>query len=230
MPPLLPAQAAGVPEIAREGLPYWLAGLLLSVIVLLLVFIFLRDRGLRHRVNEFLSGAKKRVKRAQLRLKLKREQKRRTETLGDLGRKAWADRLPGEAYESCHANLALLDKEARGRQAEMQAILTGVLELRKRLDEIGGAAGDGPEKDAGSDVKEEEKRLKKALREAERKIRAGREELRAIEEKKAEQFADLGGLVDVARPDAPDYLGVYVLIDKHNRVILHLMNELEKFR
>ena len=91
-------------------------------------------------------------------------------------------------------------------------------------------SGNGPEKKIGSGGREEERRLKKSLREGERKIRAGREELRAIEERKAEQFADLGGLVDVARPDAPDYLGVYVLIDKHNRVILHLMNELEKFR
>ena len=141
MTPLVSAQAAGASEIAREGLPYWLAGLLASVIVLLLVFIFLRDRELRHRINEFLSGAKKRVKRAQLRLRLKRERKRRTEALAELGRKAWAARLAGEAYESFHANLVLLEKEGRAKQSELQETLTRVLEIRKRQDEIAGAAG-----------------------------------------------------------------------------------------
>ena len=97
MTPLVSAQAADAAELARKGLPYWLAGLLASVIVLLLVFIFLRDRDLRYRINEFLSGAKRRVKRAQLRLKLKRERKRRADALAELGRKSWAARLAGEA-------------------------------------------------------------------------------------------------------------------------------------
>lgn len=229
MTPFVSVQGAGVPEIAREGLPYWMAGLLVSVIVLLLVFILLRDRDLRHRVNEFLSGAKKRVKRAQLRLKLKRERKRRTEALGELGRKAWAARPEGEAYESCLANLAILEKDARAKQAELQETLTGLLELRKRQDEIDISGGGRSGLKADPGLREEERRLKKGVREGERKIRAGRAELRAIEERRAEQFIELGSLVDEARPDSPEFLGTYVQIDKHNRVILHFMNELEKF-
>lgn len=229
MTPLVSAQAAGAPEIAREGLPYWLAGLLASVIVLLLVFIFLRDRDLRQRVNEFLSGAKKRVKRAQLRLKLKRERKRRTEALAELGRKAWAIRLAGEAYESFHANLVLLEKDGRAKQSELQEILTRVLEIKKRQDEIAASAGGRSGKHADPGVREEARRLKKSASEGERRIRAGQAALRTIEERKVEQFVDLGDRVDAARPDVPEFLGSYVQVDKHNRLILHLMNELEKY-
>ncbi len=223
------AQGAGIPEIAREGLPYWLAGLLTGVIVLLLVFIFLRDKDLRHRVNEFLSGAKKRVKRAQLRLKLKRERKRRTDAIAELGRKAWAAKPAGEAYESSFANLAILAKETGARQAELQETLTGVLALSKRLDEVEASAGGRPGKKADPARVDEARRLKKEIREAERRIRAGRVELRRLEERRTEQFVELGNLVDGARPDLPEFLGTYVQIDKHNRTILHLMNELEKF-
>ena len=229
MSPLASAQAAGVPEIAREGLPYWLAGLLASVIILLLVFIFLRDRAFRHRLNEFLSGAKKRVKRAQLRLRLNRERKRRTDALAELGRRAWAVRLPGEAFESYHANLALLEKDGRAKQAELQEILTRVLEARKRQDGISAASGRRAGRSADPVHREEIRRLRKIAREGERKIRAGQSVLREIEGRKTEQLVELGDRVDSARPDAAEFLDSYVQIDKHNRLILHHMNELEKY-
>lgn len=227
-PPVL-AQAAAVSEIAREGLPYWIAGLLASVIVLLLVFIFLRDRDLRHRLNEFLSGAKRRVKRAQLRLRLNREQKRRTEAQAELGRAAWSVRPAGQAYESCLANLAILEKESRTKQAELQEVLTGVLEARKRLDEISSTEGSRPGKIASPDLREEARRLKKSVKDGERRIRAGQAVLRSLEQRKTEQFVALGDLVDQGRPDISEFLATYVRIDKHNRTILHYINELEKF-
>jgi hypothetical protein len=229
MRPLPLARAAAVPEIAREGLPYWIAGLLTSVIVLLLVFIFLRDRDLRLRINEFFSGAKKGVKRARLRLRLTRERKRRTEALAELGRAAWSVRLGGEAYESCLANLAILEKEGRATQTELQEVLTGVLNARKRQDEISAAAGGRSGNATSSGLREEAPRLKKSEREGERKIRAGQAVLRSIEERRAAQFVELGDLVEQARPDAAEFLGTFVRIDKHNRTILHYMNELEKF-
>jgi hypothetical protein len=223
------APVASPPEIGGEGLPYWIAGLLASVIILLLVYIFLRDRDLRHRINEFLSGAKKRVKRAQLRLRLKRERRRRTEALADLGRTAWSLRVPGEAYDSCYANLTLLEKDERTKKAELQEVMNGVLEARKRLDEIAPGPGGRTAKSASPEQLEEIRKLKKSLRLGERKIRAGQAVLRTIEEKRLEQFIDLGDLVDEARPDVPELLAVFVRIDKHGRAILHYMNELEKF-
>jgi hypothetical protein len=229
MTPFVLALAASPPEIGGEGLPYWIAGLLASIIILLLVFIFLRDRDLRHRINEFLSGAKKRVKRAQLRLRLKRERKRRTEALADLGRTAWSIRVPGEAYDSCYANLSLLEKDERAKKAELQEVLNGVLDARKRLDGIVAAAGGRTAKSASPEQREEVRRLKKSLRLGERKIRTGQAVLRGIEERRREQFIDLGDLLDEARPDAPELLAVFVRIDKHGRAILHYMNELENF-
>ncbi len=47
------------PPGSQEGLPYWILWFLLCIILLLLAFIFLRDKDLRQRLNRFLFGAKK---------------------------------------------------------------------------------------------------------------------------------------------------------------------------
>jgi hypothetical protein len=226
-------------EIAREGLPTWIFYLLLSLILLLVVFIFLRDRDLRERLDAFFSGAKKRVQRARLRNRLRREKRRRTETLAELGRKAWAARLPGEAYESFHANLALLEKDGSAKQAELQSIVSRALDLRKRHEEARRMAkraknpGISEEGAAGPDSREfriEERRLKKDIAACEKEIRSGQAYLRSVEQRKREQFIELGNLVDLSRPESQDFVGLYVQVDKHNRNILHYMNEIEKFR
>jgi hypothetical protein len=232
-----PAQA-GV-EIAREGLPYWIAWLLLSVILLLAFFIFLRDRDLRNRVNEFLSGAKKRVKRAQLGIRLNREKKRRIEALNELGRQAWRIGIPGEAYDVCKADIARLEQTGRAKQADLQGTLTRALDLRKKLDEARGRekalrnleeTGGHPDGREVQGLRDESRRLKKEIRACERDIRSGQAELHRIDDRKSAAFIELGNRVDEARPESPDLLGLYVQIDKRNRIILHYMNELEKFR
>jgi len=213
-----------VPAIAREGLPYWLLWFLLCVIVLLLAFIFLRDKDLRSRLNEFLSGAKKRVKRTQLRIRLNREERRKAEVVKEVGRAAWQARIPGEKYESFFQPLDLLERQSLERQSELKDIMALIFELQKKLD----------------DARQTKKRLLKlkedgrnpsahelhAAREAEKSQQA----LRDIDRLKAESFFRLGTLIDEGRPEHQEFLGLYVQIDKLNRRILHYMSEIERFR
>jgi len=49
------------PPVTREGVPYWILWFLLCIILLLLTFIFLRDKNLRQRLNSFFFGAKKKL-------------------------------------------------------------------------------------------------------------------------------------------------------------------------
>ena len=228
-----------VSSIEREGLPFWILWLLLCIILLLLAFIFLRDRDLRQRLNEFLSGAKRRMKRTQLQIRLNREKKRKGELLKELGKNAWLAKLSDKKYDSLFHNLESLDNESHERQSELKGILAGIIDLQKKQDDARQAnkqlaklkeAGQTPDGQSIRAVKDEERRLKKEIKEGEKKIKAGQDALKDIDRRKADQFIQLGTIIDEGRPEAREFLGFYVQIDKSNRQILHYMNEIEKFR
>jgi len=204
-----------------------------------LTFIFLRDKDLRQRVNEFLSGAKRRMKRTQLQLRLNREKRRKAELLNELGKKVWADKLQAEKYQPFLDHLGQLEKQGLDSQAELKGILSKIIELRNNQEgahqtykqflklKENGQHPDGHKIHA---AKEEEKRLKKEIKDFEIKIRTGQEAIQAIDRQKAEQFATLGTIIDEDRPEHKNFLGLYVQIDKMNRNILHYLNEIEKLR
>ena len=225
--------------IAREGLPYWILWLLLCVILLLLAFIFLRDKELRERLNEFLSGARKRMKRTQLRIRLNREKRRKSELVKDLGRAAWTAKVPDEKYQPFIRHLDQLDQQGAERQAELKSVLSLIIELQKRQDEAKQTKkrlvnlkedGQHPDNHELNAAREEEKSLKKEIKDGEMKIRAGQQALKAIDRQKADEFLRLGTLIDEGRPEQKEFLVHYVQIDKLNRKILHYINEIEKFR
>jgi chromosome segregation ATPase len=206
---------------------------------MLLAFIFLRDRDLRQRLNEFLSGAKKRMKRTQLQIRLNREKRKRTVLLKELGKKAWVDKVSDDKYKAFFHALEHLEKQGSERQTELQGILSRITDLQKKQEDARKTtkqllklkeAGEVPDGHKIHEAKEEEKRLKKEIRDGDRKIKAGQEFLKAIDRQKEEQFIEIGALIDRGRPEHKDFLGIYVQIDKLNRNILHYLNEIEKFR
>ena len=76
---------------AGEGLPFWLLWFLLCVILLLVAFIFLRDKDLRRRISSFLSGARRHMIRLRIQAKLKREKEKKASLWRELGKLAWAE-------------------------------------------------------------------------------------------------------------------------------------------
>lgn len=84
---IFPAQ--NITEGSREGLPYWIFWLLLCVIVLLMAFIFLRDKDLRRRLDTFFAQIKKRLVKIRLHSLLKKETRKQEGFVNELGRKAW---------------------------------------------------------------------------------------------------------------------------------------------
>jgi hypothetical protein len=224
-------------SIDRQGLPFWILYLLLCIIILLLTFIFLRDKDLRMRLDEFLLGAKRRMKRAQLQLRLNREKRKKTGLLKELGKKAWTDKLRTPKYQSFLDNLERLEKLGSARQAELKAIQSKIAELHKNQEDArethkkllklkeNGHRPDGQKIHASN---EELKRFKKEAKDFEKKFRAGQKIGLAIDRQKEEGFVTLGTIVDKDRPEHKNFLGLYVQIDKMNRNILHYMNEIEK--
>jgi len=105
--PLQAQPSAGVPE----GLPFWLLWFLLCVILLLIVFIFLRDKDLRRRISSFLSGARRHMIRLRLQVKLKREKEKKAALWKELGKLAWSEDVRASCIEEDCGKLAGLEEE-----------------------------------------------------------------------------------------------------------------------
>jgi hypothetical protein len=127
----LPAQA---PPVAAEGLPFWLLWLLLCVILLLIAFIFLRDKDLRRRISAFLSGARRHMTRLRLQAKLKREKEKKITLWRELGKQAWNEDIQADCIgESC-AKLAALDDEIGRHQKTWHDVYSRIEVLGREHD------------------------------------------------------------------------------------------------
>ncbi len=130
---ILSLQAASSPE--REGLPYWIFWLLISVILLLVAFIFLRDKDLRQRLSYFLFGAKRRMMRLRLQVRLRRENGRVKAVLRELGKKAWGLGLEPPQSEGLLVDIRSLEEQKSLLQQDREVLGTQLQSLVKAKEE-----------------------------------------------------------------------------------------------
>jgi DNA repair exonuclease SbcCD ATPase subunit len=123
-----------IAEGAGEGLPYWIFWLLLCAILLLLTFIFLRDKDLRQRLDTFFAGFKKKLVRLRLQSQLKKENDKFENTLTGLGKKAWEENLRPKAGESLLMELAQLETQCSELKEEKNATAVKITQLQTDLD------------------------------------------------------------------------------------------------
>ncbi len=114
------------PPGSSEGLPYWTFWLLLFIILLLVVFIFLRDKNLRRRINLFLFGAKKKLIKLHLQTRLKREYRKKDEFVRSLGIKVWEDKLEIPQGEKIHHELDKLEQNKQDLERESKDVLSKI--------------------------------------------------------------------------------------------------------
>jgi hypothetical protein len=88
---VLSQQAANA--AATEGLPYWMFWLLISFILLLLAFIFLRDKELRRKMDEFFFRTRKKLIKHRHQRRMAREDRKKESLIIELGQKAWDGRI-----------------------------------------------------------------------------------------------------------------------------------------
>ncbi len=188
------------PSLQREGLPYWLFWFLLCIIMLLVVFIFLRDKQLRVRLSSFLAGARRRSLLFRLKFQLKKENQKRGKLLRQLGEKAWAEDIPVEGSDLIRTELARLFEKRNASQMEWKKAFAEIERLHKELEASTRLHGEKREKQKTEKSpfdelmrrkKGEEKALKKTLKDRERErqvaeVRREKEEIR----KKIDEFED----------------------------------------
>jgi uncharacterized coiled-coil DUF342 family protein len=130
------------PPGTNEGLPYWIFWLLLCVILLLLAFIFLRDKDLRQRINNFFFRTKQKLIKMKLQHRLKRETTKKETTLLNLGKKAWEEKIPIPKGEETLAHLNELSQKIDVKKTELKeceekivALNTAMVETNKTFDQ-----------------------------------------------------------------------------------------------
>lgn len=99
------------PDIAKEGLPFWTLWFLLLIILILMMFIFLRDKDLRRRISSFLSGARRRMARLRLQVKLRKEKEKKVSLWKELGKTAWHEDIRADCVVTEFEKLAGIEEE-----------------------------------------------------------------------------------------------------------------------
>lgn len=117
------------PQTEAEGLPYWILWLLICIILLLVIFIFLRDRDLRRRLDNFFFGAKKRFIKLRLQVKLRKEKRLRQEILKELGENAWKEKAGLNEDNGVWKKLNLLEDRKKVLQKELREVEAKIAEL-----------------------------------------------------------------------------------------------------
>ena len=97
-------------EGSREGLPYWIFWLLLCIIILLLAFIFLRNKDMRRRLDSFFSGIKKNLIKIRLHSILKRENMKQENFILEIGQKCWEEGIEISTGEAVLSKLASMEE------------------------------------------------------------------------------------------------------------------------
>jgi len=130
----LPAQTE-LPPDGGEGLPFWLLWFLLCVILLLVAFIFLRDKDLRRRISSFLSGARRHMIRLRLQAKLKREKEKKAALWRELGKLAWSEDVGAACIDEECRKLAGLEEEIGRHQKTWHDVYSRIETLGREHDE-----------------------------------------------------------------------------------------------
>ena len=205
--PIADGIAGGVEAgIQREGLPYWILWLLLCVILLLVAFIFLRDKDLRQRLSLSLYGPRRRLNLLSLQARIHREQRKRSALLEDLGRTARESKFRPKKSSGLLKRLAELEDNLRlGREdvrrvsAKMESLQASVRPTRRM----------GPA--AEKSIKVKRNKLQKILA-----------ELAPLERQQDLLFQELGLIVLAERPGRETFLPLYAQIGLADEAIAEM--------
>jgi hypothetical protein len=192
---------------AREGLPYWILWLLVSIILLLIFYIFLRDKDLRLRLSFFLAGTKRRMLRLRLQVKLKKERAKKIEIWKELGRTAWSEDVRAEGTAEIFEILKVLGEDLDAAQAEWHEAYTKIEALEKETDQT--------------------EAWKSANREWQMKKEAVQDRIIRIKKSSEPMYENLGKILDQNRPEHERLAIGYFQIDRADQTIRGLQARIE---
>lgn len=200
--------------LQHEGLPYWIFWLLLCVILLLVAFIFLRNKDLRQKLSLSLYSPRRRFNRLALQARLMRESRKKAGLLQALGRTALKHRTSPKGWPDLLKKLEALEtrlEEARGEMrlvsAEMEALHSGA------------GNGKGQGEGADQDSTETRKKMKRLLA-----------EILSLEKRQDPLLEELGVAVLARRPKDETFLPLYAQIGLVDESITEITTALDSLK
>ena len=179
-------------QITREGLPYWIFWLLLCIILLLMVFIFLRDKDFRQRINSFFFGARRRIARMRLQAKIKKENQNKIELFKELGSKTWEAGISHLQTKKISTEISALEKKKFLNKKEITKCSSEIKKLEKEYSEYRKnqeaqikeqEEGMKPHQDNIAKIKEREKQIDKESKNMKKEIARADRDLRNYDRK-----------------------------------------------
>ncbi len=131
---IFPAQE--MPPGAQEGLPYWIFWLLLCIITLLLIFIFLRDKDMRRRLDNFFAQLRNKLVIIRLQRILNREKKKKKQFITELGKTAWNEHVPIDSDNEIMRKLSTIEETIQQLEGEKNEALSKIRELSSEMDRV----------------------------------------------------------------------------------------------
>lgn len=128
--------AQELPPGASEGLPYWIFWLLLCIILLLLTFIFLRDKDMRRRLDNFFAQARNKMIRMRLQKILNKEKTKKKKFITELGRTAWDEKIMADSDHDTVKKLSGIEQTLHQLEEDKQESLSKIQELTSEMKEI----------------------------------------------------------------------------------------------
>ncbi|MBS3819269.1 hypothetical protein KGY73_07170 [bacterium] len=241
------------PSPPDGGLPFWIFWLLTSFIFLLLVFIFLRDKQLRQRINSFFFRLRKQLIAFHLRHKHKKELREKNTLFKEIGQTAWMKGISMKENPGITQQLSYLDKKSqthhqqlKGAHSELDSLQR---ELKKARQEIQSLKEEKPElkkknKNSFPDSSHIYKRIQQHLRTKKARVQNIKKEIQKlektkkkinqdinhIENQKENLFQNLGQLVKEKRIDYNALSHYYIQVDEHNHRIQKLENHMRNIK
>ncbi len=123
------------PSVPGEGMSFWVFWFLLSVILLLVFFIFLREKRLRQKLNLFFSRATRGFIKSRLQARLKKENQKKAELIRELGEETRKQGISVEESKEIDGELKKLEDNMSASQAEMQDMASKIATFKNQLEE-----------------------------------------------------------------------------------------------
>ncbi len=196
--------------LQREGLPFWILWFLLFIILLLLAFIFLRNKDLRQRLSLSLYGPRRRFDRLALQARLIREKRKRSGLLQALGRTALRNSTACKDEPDLLGKLAQIEAQLDLARGEMRRVSAEMEQLHVPPDKQPAAEAALPS--AGRVRKE----MKSVL-----------SEIISLEKRQDPLLEELGAAVYAQRPSDEAFLPLYAQIDLGDETIAELTASLD---
>jgi hypothetical protein len=199
--------------LRHGGLPYWMFWLLLCVVLLLLAFIFFRNKDLRQRLSLSLYSPRRRWERLTLQARLMREKKKRAGLLEALGRTALRRKAATKARPTLIRDLS-----------ELEAKLD---DERGRLRKISTEMGSGPAPSGGTGTGLSPAMSTKGFRKDIKKILS---DISALEKRQDPLLEELGLKILEGRPDESVFSPLYAQLDRIDESIGEITAALEALK